>query len=191
MLLVPIWIASTCQCNSNEYPQHIYSAEDIAIGGNGTGLEYMCSTRHFVYIFFNPVFQLSTAKNEINVLILAPVTFAQQMQRGLLRNSCLYFTNYWMQNCWIMENNNITLGLASFTNVLTLVLLNPDIPCLYKQCRSNWSGSALFVIRYVNLFQQIGSSNLIGWKLEVGVASNLFSMTRVNYIHVFAVYMAW
>ena len=57
------------------------SAEDIAIRGNGTGLEYMCPTRHFVYIFFNSVFQLSTAKNEINlfnnhVLIAAPVTFA-------------------------------------------------------------------------------------------------------------------
>ena len=40
----------------------------------------MCPTRHFVYIFFNPVFQLSTAKTEINlfnnhVLIVAPVTF--------------------------------------------------------------------------------------------------------------------
>ena len=57
------------------------SAEDIAIRGNGTDLEYMCPTRHFVYIFFNPVFQLSTAKNEINlfnnhILIVAPVTFA-------------------------------------------------------------------------------------------------------------------
>ena len=57
------------------------SAEDIAIRGNGTGLEYMCPTRHFVYIFFNPVFQVSTAKNERNlfnnhVLIMAPVTFA-------------------------------------------------------------------------------------------------------------------
>ena len=56
------------------------SAEDIAIRGNGTGLEYMCPTRHFVYIFFNPVFQLSTAKNEINlfnnhILFVAPVTF--------------------------------------------------------------------------------------------------------------------
>ena len=54
------------------------SAEDIAIRGNGTGLEYMCPTRH---IFFNPVFQVSTAKNEINLfnnhfLIEAPVTFA-------------------------------------------------------------------------------------------------------------------
>ena len=57
------------------------SAEDIAIRGNGTGLEYMCPTRHFVYIFFNPFFQVSTAKNEINlfnnhVLVVAPVTFA-------------------------------------------------------------------------------------------------------------------
>ena len=57
------------------------SAEDIAIRGNGSGLEYMCTTRHFVYIFFSPVFQQSAAKNEINlfnnhVLIVAPVTFA-------------------------------------------------------------------------------------------------------------------
>ena len=57
------------------------SAEDIAIRGNGTGLEYMCPTRHFIYIFSNPVFQVSTAENEINlfnnhILIVAPVTFA-------------------------------------------------------------------------------------------------------------------
>ena len=36
---------------------------------------------------------------------------------------------------------------------------------------ANWSGSALFVIKYVNLYQQPGSNNLIGWKLEKGVAS--------------------
>ena len=35
----------------------------------------------------------------------------------------------------------------------------------------NWSGSALFAIKYVNLYQQSGSSNLIGWKLEMGMAS--------------------
>ena len=28
---------------------------------------------------------------------------------------------------------------------------------------ANWSGSALFAIKYVNLYQQSGSSNLIGW----------------------------
>ena len=27
---------------------------------------------------------------------------------------------------------------------------------------ANWSGSALFTIKYVNLYQQPGSSNLIG-----------------------------
>ena len=36
---------------------------------------------------------------------------------------------------------------------------------------ANWSGSALFVIQYVNIYQQPGSSNLIGWQLEKGVAS--------------------
>ena len=36
---------------------------------------------------------------------------------------------------------------------------------------ANWSGSALFVIKYVNFYQKLRSSNLIGWKLEVDVAS--------------------
>ena len=64
------------------------------------------------------------------------------------------------------------------TNMLTLVLLNPDIPCLCSvdpdqlaSEEANWSGSALFAIKYVNLKQQSSSSNLIDWKLEVGVAS--------------------
>ena len=34
---------------------------------------------------------------------------------------------------------------------------------------ANWSGSALFAVEYVNLYQQSGSSNLIGWKLEMGI----------------------
>ena len=61
---------------------------------------------------------------------------------------------------------------------LTLVLLNPDIPAFANSVdpdqlasEANWSGSALFVIQYVNLYQQPGSSNLISWQLEVGVAS--------------------
>ena len=36
---------------------------------------------------------------------------------------------------------------------------------------ANWSGSALFAIQYLNLYQQPGSSHLIGWKLEMGGAS--------------------
>ena len=36
---------------------------------------------------------------------------------------------------------------------------------------ANWSGSALFAVKYVNLRQPSGSSNLIGWKLQVSMAS--------------------
>ena len=50
--------------------------------------------------------------------------------------------------------------------------LNPslaehDMPWL----EANWTGSALFVIKYVNFYQKPGSSKSIGWKLELGVAS--------------------
>ena len=52
------------------------------------------------------------------------------------------------------------------------------MPCLRNSVDSdllaseevNWSGSSLFVIKYVN-YQKPGSNNLIGWNLEVGVAS--------------------
>ena len=36
---------------------------------------------------------------------------------------------------------------------------------------ANWSGSALFAIHYLNLYQHPGSSSLIGWKLELGMES--------------------
>ena len=36
---------------------------------------------------------------------------------------------------------------------------------------ANWSGSTLFVIKYVNFYQKPRSSDLIGWKLEVSMAS--------------------
>ena len=45
------------------------------------------------------------------------------------------------------------------SHVLTLVLLNPDIPCFANSVdpdqlaseEANWSGSALFAIKYANL----------------------------------------
>ena len=63
--------------------------------------------------------------------------------------------------------------------VLTLLLLNMRCPVLANSVEpdqlaskeANWSGTALFVIKYVNFYQKPRSSNLIGWKLEVGVAS--------------------
>ena len=36
---------------------------------------------------------------------------------------------------------------------------------------ANWSGSVLFAIKYVSSYQQSGACNLIGWKLEMDVAS--------------------
>ena len=39
----------------------------------------------------------------------------------------------------------LALEVALNQAILTLVLLNPDIP------QANWSGSALFAIKYVNL----------------------------------------
>ena len=51
-------------------------------------------------------------------------------------------------------------------------LAEHNMPCLSKQSEeANWSGSAQFVIKNVNFYQKHGSSNLIGWKLEVGLAS--------------------
>ena len=61
---------------------------------------------------------------------------------------------------------------------LTLLLLNTSpglansvAPDQLASEEANWSGSALFVIKYVNFYQKPRSSNLIGWKLEVGMAS--------------------
>ena len=63
---------------------------------------------------------------------------------------------------------------------LTILLLNKTCPVLTNSVdpdqlaseeEANWSGSALFVIKYVNFYQKPGSSNLIGRKLEVGMAS--------------------
>ena len=81
------------------------SAEDIAIRGNGTGLEYMCPTWHFVYIFFNPVFEVSTAKNEINlfnnhILIVAPVTFAPA---GAMTPSAEFLSRKSKKKCHLLK----------------------------------------------------------------------------------------
>ena len=80
------------------------SAEDIAIRENGTGLECMCPTWHFVYIFFNPVFQVSTAKNEINlfndhILIVAPVTF---VPAGAMTPSAEFLFLYFFTKAYVV-----------------------------------------------------------------------------------------
>ena len=51
------------------------------------------------------------------------------------------------------------------------VLANSVDPDQLASEKANWSGSAPFVIKYANFYQKPELSNLIGWKLEVGVAS--------------------
>ena len=69
--------------------------------------------------------------------------------------------------------------LCFLHRTLTLLLLNTTCPVLTNSVdpdqlassEANRSGSALFVIKYVNFYQKPGSSNLIGLELEVGMAS--------------------
>ena len=56
-------------------------------------------------------------------------------------------------------------------NTTCLVLANSVDPDQMASEEAIWSGSALFVIKYVIFYQKSRSSNLIGWKLEVGMAS--------------------
>ena len=67
------------------------------------------------------------------------------------------------------------LGLMHMLTILLLkmtcpVLANSVDPDQLASEEANWSGSALFIIKHMNMYQQPGSSNLIGRKLEVGVA---------------------
>ena len=69
------------------------------------------------------------------------------------------------------------LTLVCWTWICPAFANNVDLDQLASE--ANWIWSALFVIEYMNLYQQPGSSNLTGWKLEVGIAS-LFSMAMVK-----------
>ena len=64
--------------------------------------------------------------------------------------------------------------LPSNWSTLTLVLLNQNMYCLWKQC------TALFTIKYVNLYQWSGSSNLRLLKIRNGGGINLFSRTGIK-----------
>ena len=51
------------------------------------------------------------------------------------------------------------------------VFANNEDPDQLASSEANWSWSALFAIKNVYLYQTLGSSSLIGWKLDVSVAS--------------------
>ena len=78
-----------------------------------------------------------------------------------------------------MANLFVRVSNIHLSYELTLLLLNTTCPVLANSVdpdqlaseEANWSGSALFVIKNVNFYPKSRSSNLIGWNLEVGVAS--------------------
>ena len=89
------------------------------------------------------------------------------------------YVEYQEKPIWDCQKLVLIAEWSYFRVVLTLFLLNTIGSVLANSVdpdqlaseEANWSGSALFVIKYVNFYQKPGSSNLIGWKLEVGVAS--------------------
>ena len=62
---------------------------------------------------------------------------------------------------------NLLLTLSCWTQIYSAFANCVDPDQLASE-EANWSGCALFAIEYVNLYQQSGSKNLIGWKLDVG-----------------------
>ena len=63
-------------------------------------------------------------------------------------------------------NNN---PLSCWTRIYPAFANSVDPDQLASE-EANWSGSTLFAIQYVNLYQQSESSHLIGWKFEKGVS---------------------
>ena len=68
----------------------------------------------------------------------------------------------------IQEGHLLTLSCWTWICPAFTNSVDPD---QLASSEANWSGSALFVIKYLNLYEQLRYSNLIGWKLEVGMAS--------------------
>ena len=58
-------------------------------------------------------------------------TYIVKLSNGLDK-TCIFNKNYWYSIFVILM---CTYNIHKLTNKLTLVLLNPDIPCLCKQCR--------------------------------------------------------
>ena len=117
------------------------------------------STRGFLAVAKTAAaYILSSAHLCFLVILMCSILFAIHLSRSLF-----YITARKM-DCFV---------------ILTLLLLNTTCPVLANSVdpdqlaseEANRSGSALFVIKYVNFYQKPGSSNLIGWNLEVGVAS--------------------
>ena len=127
----------------------------------------------------------------IDQLINHPINCANL--RILIRLSltkALLFSYFSIKTFWILIRSAHNLcfyeekypKIIIIYSLITLVLLNLDIPCLCKQCRSRSVGffrSQLIwictVCHYVNLYQYPGSSNLTGGKYWNGCGILIYS----------------
>ena len=104
-----------------------------------------------------------------------PQHFFVKSEKYLLDAPLLFWRSDLHHVCMPVSPNNEN----KYSIFSTLVLLNLDMaafsnsvdPDQMASSEANWSGSALFAIKCVNLYQQPGSSNLIGLKIETVVAS--------------------
>ena len=77
---------------------------------------------------------------------------------------------YWILFC-VCDSQSYFLNPCPAEPGYALLFANSADPDQLASFEANWSGSALFTIQCMNLYQQSASSNLIGWKFEKGVAS--------------------
>ena len=74
----------------------------------------------------------------------------------------------------VVSSRDVKPTLSLFQQFLDTAGINPFLqivdPCQLASSEASWSGSSLFVIRYMNIYQQSGLNNLIWWYSEVCVA---------------------
>ena len=96
------------------------------------------------------------------------------------REQSEYTVSFQIHYVWSdMYKSNQSFECSQHILKLTLVLLLPEMACLYKQCRfisvGFWRSQLIWICtvchQYVILYQQRGSSNLFGWQLEKDVSS--------------------
>ena len=126
-----------------------------------TDLDLHCLQRQGISGFSRT--RVNIVSNLIMQYLLFGLVLFQKSKRNFSTSLCSYFQEHYV--------------LKSFyNNLLNLILLNPDMHCLCKQCRSRsfgvWRNQLIWIgTVYHSVYQQSGSSNLTGWQLEVGVAS--------------------
>ena len=94
------------------------------------------------------------------------------------KTSVLFWFYFWLKKstrlgCYFLGSGTVLFTLSEhlvYTDKillwpLTLLLLNTTCSVLAPE-EANWSGSALFIIHYVNFYKKPRSSNLIGWNLK-------------------------